>query len=312
MPTERVKTKFGFRWRFRGQYQGVQYRSHSIYTTKQEALLAEKRHVLELDEEMKNPKKDMNLLDLMSDRLTYIQVKNSLLYYRDNVFAFKLLLTKVGDVKVSQITRKNINTLLLDYADELQKRGRGYRRVNICLTCLKALFNYGIKIHELDAKNPVVGVKPFAEDKQIKYIPTDKDIEAVLGLCDEEEALLVQFVMDTGARISEAIRFDPKDIYDGFVVLHTRKSLHGSLIPRKVPYDTDRLRDFTGFTRWKKEPRFLEKDVQKLRQKSWNWHSLRHRYASKLSKKGTPIFEIMMLLGHSNLSTTQRYLALLP
>ena len=312
MPVERVKTKFGFRWRFRGQYQGIHYRSPSIYATKQEALLAEKRHVLEIDEELKNPKKDMKLLDLMNDRLNYIEVKNSVLYYRDNHFAFKLLLANVGNINVSQITRKDINTLLLDYANDLQSRGRGNRRENVCLTCLKALFNYGIKINELDIKNPVVGIKPFAEDKQIKYIPTDKDIDAVLKLCDRDETLLVHFIMNTGARISEAIQFESKDIYDGFVVLHTRKSRHGSLIPRKVPYTTELLRDFKGFNRWKKEPRFLEKYVHKLEQKSWNWHSLRHRFASKLSKNGTPIFEIMMLLGHSNLSTTQRYLALLP
>ena len=174
------------------------------------------------------------------------------------------------------------------------------------------MFNYGIKIHEMNTKNPAVDTKPFVEDKQIKYILTDRNIEAVLELCDREEALLVTFVMETDAKISKAIRFEPRDIYDCFVVLHTRKSLHGSLIPRKVTYNTELLKGFKGFHRWKKEPRFLEKYVHKLGQKSWNWHSLRHRYASKLSKNGTPIFEIMMLLGHSNLSTTQRYLALLP
>ena len=130
--------------------------------------------------------------------------------------------------------------------------------MNVCLTYLKALFNYGIKIHELDVKNPFVGIKPFAEDRQIKYIPTDKDIDEVLELCDRDEALLIHFVMKTGARTSEAIRFESKDIYDEFVVLHTRKSLHGSLIPRKVPYTTEQLGDFKGFNRWKKEPRFLE------------------------------------------------------
>ena len=82
MPAERIKTKFGFRWRYRGQYQGIQYRSPSIYATKQGALLAEKRHVLEIDEELKNPKKDMKLLDLMTFRLDQLQLKKSKKYYK--------------------------------------------------------------------------------------------------------------------------------------------------------------------------------------------------------------------------------------
>ncbi|MCE5249406.1 site-specific integrase [bacterium] len=162
-------------------------------------------------------------------------------------------------------------------------------------------------------KNPVVGIKSFAEDRKIKYIPSDEDIKAVLALCDRQEAALIHLVMETGARIGEALNLLPEDIHDGFVVLYTRKSQYESWIPRKVPYDTSRLRKFKPFNiRWKKEPRFLEKYVHKLGQKSWNWHSLRHRYVSKLFKNGVPIFEIMMLLGHSSLITTQRYLALLP
>jgi site-specific recombinase XerD len=43
----------------------------------------------------------------------------------------------------------------------------------------------------------------------------------------------------------------------------------------------------------------------------WTWHNLRHKYASELCRKGVPLFEIMNLLGHSNLKTTQNYLQLL-
>jgi integrase len=71
------------------------------------------------------------------------------------------------------------------------------------------------------------------------------------------------------------------------------------------------LRD-RPFERWSEYPRFLEKTVKELKQPFWAWHSLRHRFASKLSREGKPLFEIMLLLGHSNLDTTQRYLQLLP
>lgn len=65
------------------------------------------------------------------------------------------------------------------------------------------------------------------------------------------------------------------------------------------------------FKRWNDNPKFLEKKIRKLQQKEWNWHNLRHRYASSLSKQGKPLFEIMTLLGHSQMSTSQNYLQLL-
>jgi len=162
-------------------------------------------------------------------------------------------------------------------------------------------------------KNPVGGIKKFAEEFKIKYIPTEEDIEAVLSLCDKDESLLVRFVMETGARINEALTLAPKDIYNGYVVLYTRKSKNSNLMPRKVPFDTGLLKRFKPFgLRWTAQPRFLEKYVRKLKQKNWGWHNLRHRYASRLSKEGKPLYEIMALWGHSQLSTTQGYLQLLP
>jgi site-specific recombinase XerD len=65
------------------------------------------------------------------------------------------------------------------------------------------------------------------------------------------------------------------------------------------------------FPEWSDVPRFLEKRVKKLTIPYWTWHNLRHKYASELSRKGVPLFEIMNLLGHSNMKTTQNYLQLL-
>jgi len=48
--------------------------------------------------------------------------------------------------------------------------------------------------------------------------------------------------METGARIGEALNLSVEDIHEGFVVFYTHKSQYGSRIPRKVPYDTSRLK----------------------------------------------------------------------
>ncbi len=57
-------------------------------------------------------------------------------------------------------------------------------------------------------------------------------------------------------------------------------------------------------------PRFLEEKVKDLDLPKWNWHGLRRR-ASIWANEDKPLFQIIMLLGHSNISTTQSYLFIL-
>lgn len=310
MPSERKKTRQGFRWRFRGQYKGVLYHSRLIYSTKQEADRAERLKLAEIEDKLKNPQ-NIKLFDLMTERLDYIKLQKSLKYYKDNQYFFQRLYKFLGDVNVPEISRKDISGFINSFAKDLKGRGKGNYRVNNCITCLKALFNYGITIYELNMKNPVSGIKKFAEDYKIKRIPADGEIEAVLAVCDIEESLLIRLVMETGARINEALALKPEDIFDGYVILRTRKSENSNRVPRKVPFDTGLLKGFKPFhNRWKEQPRFLEKYVEKLGQKNWGWHNLRHRRAS-LWAKSKPLHEVMILLGHSSLTTTQRYLQLL-
>lgn len=134
-------------------------------------------------------------------------------------------------------------------------------------------------------------------------------------MCDDGQKNLIDFVMETGCRISEALRLKVIDVNKDFIVLYTRKSKNSDLVPRKVPkpecLEITKAKERV-FDRWSDTPKFLERKVKELEQRSWNWHNLRHRYASLLSRQGIPLFEVMALLGHSNLKTTQNYLQLLP
>ncbi|MFC1863652.1 tyrosine-type recombinase/integrase [Thermodesulfobacteriota bacterium] len=158
------------------------------------------------------------------------------------------------------------------------------------------------------------GLEYYSVDRKLKYIPSDEQIRAVKQICDPDQSMLIEFLGETGAGINEALRLTANDVFDDYVILYTRKSKNSDLIPRKVPKPSC----FNGLTFegrvfkvWTFYPEFLKRKVRKLKQPYWNFHNLRHRYASKLSKEGKPLFEIMMLLGHSNLSTTQNYLQLI-
>lgn len=319
MPQYQRKTSKGLRWWYKFSYNRETYHSKAIYLSKNEAKRAETSHFKKVEQGAQNPsqKPVLNLIQAINERLDYIQIKKSNNYYKDNKRYYLKLLEYLGDVPLSEVHRKDLQNFLLETSKKLQKEGKDNYSVNAMLHVYKALFNYAIINHELEMRNPCLGIEHFPVSKRLKYIPTDKDIESVRELCDEDQRLLIDFVMETGARISEPLRVTGKDITDEFLVLFTKKSKNSNLVPRKLPIPVciKELKidpDQRLFDRWIEKPKFLGRKVKQLNQQAWNWHNLRHRRASLWNKEGKSLFEVMSLLGHSNLSTTQNYLQLLP
>ena len=125
-----------------------------------------------------------------------------------------------------------------------------------------------------------------------------------------EQRELVDFVYETAARVGEAIGLDYEDVHEGHVVLYSRKNRNSAKLPRFVPRPSFIKPNGKGkvFKMWNAYPRFLEDKVEECKQPKWNWHGLRHRRASIWAHEGKPLFELQMLLGHTQISTTQRYL----
>ncbi|MCX6121909.1 MAG: site-specific integrase [Ignavibacteriales bacterium] len=323
MPAYSRKLSKGIHWFFKFSYNGKVYFSPCIYHSKGEAKLAESDRYKEIDEQRRNPnlKNDVLLLDLINARLDELKIKKSHKYYLGNKAHFKLLLDALGNVPISQITKSDINNFLLAYANDQHAKGFGNYAVNTMIRAFKSLFYFGIDNFNLNISNPCKGIRMFSVNKRLKYIPSDTEIEKVRSVCNKQQKLLMDFAKETGCRIGEALRFKGKDISQDYIVLYTRKSKNSDLTPRKLPkpvslkskYRADEL----VFGTWSELPKFLDKKLRELKKKDptakvWGWHSFRHRYASLLSKQGKPIYEIMILLGHSQISTTQRYLQLLP
>ena len=125
--------------------------------------------------------------------------------------------------------------------------------------------------------------------------------------------MLIDFARETGARINEPLNVYGKHLGKNYVILYTRKNKYSDLVTRKVPLKMKlpKIKDDERLSSDGAQPKFLEKKVKKLKHRAWSRHNLRHLYTFLLSKKKKPLFEIMALLGHSQLSTTQNYLQLL-
>ena len=308
------KLKRGVRWFYKFSFNGQLYRSKAIYLNKLDAKKAE----LEMFKEVENKagkvsdNSNMLLLDLINERLDFVKATKTNKYYIESRHYLKILLDHFGNISVQNITKGAIQKLFIEQSKIQKKRKRDNYVVNAMIRTYKALFFYGINYHDLEIKNPCLGIEMFPIKKRIKYIPTDSEIQEVLEKCDVNQRLLIEFVRDTGCRISEALYLRRRDVFDGYVILYTRKTKSGNLTPREAKFDTTTLilpnePDERVYSSWNALPRFLARNTKG----KWNWHNLRHRFASLLSKNNTPIFEIMSKLGHKNIETTQNYLQLL-
>lgn len=303
----------GKRFFYKFDLNGKTYRSKAIFLSKAEAKKAEAQALQDADYLQRNPNKsqEISLLQAVNERLDYVLVRKTKSYYNDNKRYLRIAFQRFGDVSISTIKRGDIEYLL---QAEIK---RGSYTVNAILRCLKALFNHAIDSHDLDIKNPCFKIKFYAVEKRIKYIPSDIEIKTLLADCTEPQKRLLEFILDTGARLSEALYLTGRDVGHMDVTLYTRKSANSNLVARivKKPKCLNGLNiasEKRVFEEWISQPKFLERKLKKLGLKPWGFHNLRHRFASKLSAENIPIFEIMKTLGHSSISTTQIYLQTLP
>ncbi|MFH2045959.1 MAG: tyrosine-type recombinase/integrase [Pseudomonadota bacterium] len=306
----RRKLSKGIRFFYSGQYLGQRYFSKAIYHTRQECSKAERKKLEEIDEQARNPKIDIKLKELFDHRLDVLELTRNKEYYRDNRRLLKQALNTWGNIFASEVTKKMVSDIILNEIKRCNREKLGNSRPNQLIKVLKATFNYANDQLGFEFKNPCIGIKRLPEDSKIKFIPTEEMIEAVKSISSQEQGVLIDFVYYTAARINEAIALEYKDVHDDYIVLYTRKSRNSNKVPRMVPRPEFIKSEGKGkvFKEWTAYPRFLEDKVEELGQSKWNWHGLRHRRASVWANEGKPLFELMMLLGHTQISTTQRYL----
>lgn len=311
------RLKKGAKWWYKFDFEGTTYFSAAMYSTKNEARRAENNRYDEIIKQPHKPsqKPNLSLLEAINERLDYVKAKKSNKYYYDCKKYYKGFIEYLGDKLLCDITRNDINQYLFKMSESLKSNNKDNYAVNAALRVYKALFNYVIQNHELELKNPCIGISLFSIKRKLKYIPKSNEINDVLEICDVEERLLITFIEQTGARVSEALRITGADIVPGHVILKTRKSRNSDLMPRRVPltFELPKIcEDERLFKRWNNRPQFLENYVKQLGQRTWNFHNLRHRRASIWANlDNRPIYEVMNLLGHKNLSTTQGYLQML-
>jgi len=141
-------------------------------------------------------------------------------------------------------------------------------------------------------------VRPEEFKKLISKTPTKK----------RETRIAFLLAYGSGMRISEVLRVSPEHIRPTSIFIPQSKNG----VERIVPLPKGWKDDFNKLLPLKIIRRTLQRDFKKYSSFAklsnlYTFHSLRHGFATRSLESGIPINQVQVLLGHSNISTTNVY-----
>jgi integrase/recombinase XerD len=127
---------------------------------------------------------------------------------------------------------------------------------------------------------------------------------------------LVAFLLayGSGMRISEVLRCR-KEHFQSDGMIFIPESKYGR--ERKVPIPKGWREGFFAYLPIDRSKRALQRNFTEYCKKAelnpdYSFHSLRHGFATRLLEAGTPLNQVQLALGHSNISTTSVYITASP
>ena len=220
---------------------------------------------------------------------------------------------------MATVTSDEILTFLIENTEGQRQATKRFK-----YTLLKSFFNFLINTSTERLANPCdspILKKTFRAAKGKQKATLEKDIvdEAIFKTDNPRNRLLLELMARGGMRVGEVLKLRAKDVNDRRLNLANPKSGRQSevvFIPQKV---ADRLKQYIQSTALTPDDRIFPIQYTSARNiviKAGHLvgielrpHDLRRHAATYASRAGAPL-EIVskVILRHSNLSTTQRYL----
>jgi site-specific recombinase XerD len=249
-------------------------------------------------------------------------------WVKESGHAENWLFPVAGDVPIKNISQfhiERIKKLLID-------AGKAPRTIQHCLATFRQVWNHARRAGVVTGDSPTRAVKIPKFDNQRQRFLTDDECENLLSALRKRSLETYRFSvlsLDAGLRFSEAAGLTWGDVdvcRETLLLLDTKSGRN------RTVYMTERIR--TMFSEMKRgagdslifpgpggKQRIeigdifeivvceigLNVGVSDARMKAV-FHTLRHTHASRLLEAGTDIYLVKTLLGHRNITTTERYL----
>ena len=221
-----------------------------------------------------------------------------------------------------------------DYLKHFQSLGLSNSSINRKLSSLKHFFIFLVKKKIINS-NPVTS---FSGPKNIKPLPKSMSIIDVNSLLDAPDSssfiglrdkAMLELLYATGVRISELVnlQYNNIDLNRSLIKVMGKGSKE-----RMIPFGDNALSWLTEYIEFRRKNNlslnsrdfFISQQGTKItRQAFWHRvkqyliqtslpmevspHTLRHAFATHLLNNGADLRSVQLLLGHSDLSTTQIY-----
>lgn len=219
---------------------------------------------------------------------------------------------------------------LRDFFRWERKRGLSQRTINKELAAVRSFYEF-LQRDGWRRDNPAELIEFGRYAAELPQALSVEDIDAIFSSIDtsDYEGLLLRVVLEmlyaTGARISELLQIDIKDVdFDrGLVLIRSAKRERD----RMVPFGSSARRWLESYLNkrgicYRSEPLFTDSggkrvsaawvrqrccELGKMRGVRFHPHILRHSFATHLIERGAGVRVAQKLLGHSSIDTTQTY-----
>ena len=272
-------------------------------------------------------KEDANLRSFLN--YLYIEKglsQNTVKAYEVDLLAFISWITDNTNTDVKNIKEDNINK----YISYLFKTKLKSSSVNRKISSIKSFYLFLIK-------KSIVATSPISEvisPKQEKYLPSsmsEDEVDKLLNSPDsnikieKRDKAMIEMLYATGMRISELVNLKITDVdMQRCVVKVLGKGSKERLIPfgeeayealnnylsdrdessSKEVFLSNRKTKISRVAFWHRIKFYLVRENLK---QTISPHTLRHAFATHLLNRGADLRSVQLLLGHSDLSTTQIY-----
>lgn len=217
------------------------------------------------------------------------------------------------------------------YLAELHQRSLRRSSTARKLASLRTFFRYLCREGILES-NPAAPILSPRSERHLPHFLTEAEVEALLRfegdrLADKRDRLILELLYATGIRCAELVHLDLAHLEPSNRVLRV---LGKGRKERIVPYGKAADRALTEYLPARAEVRprddallvnsrggrLTDRSVHRAvsgrvalvaAEKKVSPHTLRHSFATHLLERGADLRAIQELLGHSSLSTTQRY-----
>ena len=252
--------------------------------------------------------------------------QNTVQAYETDILSFLNWLTKTPNINYLNLKEDNINK----YIAYLFKSKLKSSSINRKISSLKSLYLYLIKKNILK-NSPISEVITPKKEKYLPSSMSEKEVDRLLKSPDpsnkteKRDKAMIEMLYATGMRISELVNLKLTDVdMQRCVAKVFGKGKKERLIPfgeaalealsdyisdrdksaSKEIFLSNRGKKLSRVAFWQRIKIYLIRENLK---NSISPHTLRHAFATHLLNRGADLRSVQLLLGHSDLSTTQIY-----